>query len=371
MSDMRKEKVIREALAYDDVLLVPQYSEVLPTDVDIQTTLAGLKLRIPFLSAAMDTVTESAMASAMAAAGGMGVIHKNMTAGKQAAEVARVVKQKLPVAAAVSVSDEQFERAQLLVKAGVAMLVVDSAHGHSTGVLAQVRRLKKTFKNKILVIGGNVATADGTAALIAAGADVVKVGIGPGSICTTRIVAGIGVPQLTAVLECSAAARKLKKSIIADGGLKYSGDIVKALAAGAAAIMAGGLFAATKEAPGKLVRITREGERGGKGKQMKEYRGMGSLDAMAKGSKDRYGQGEVRDSNKLVPEGVVSYQPYRGPVTPILQQLAGGVRAGMGYCGAKNIFSLQKNAQFVRITQAGLAESHPHHIDVVKKSPND
>lgn len=349
-----KQTTIPMALAYDDVLLVPQYSEILPPDVLLTTQIGNITLRLPFLTSAMDTVTESQMAIAMAQMGGLGIIHKNMTAEKQAEHVTRVVRKKLLVGAAVSVSNEQFERAKLLIHAGAQVLVVDASHGHSKGVLTQVRRLKKTFGKRIVVIGGNVTTAEGTRALIAAGADVVKVGVGPGSICTTRIIAGIGVPQFTAVMECAHAAKKLKRTIIADGGLRYSGDIVKALAAGATAIMAGGLFAATTEAPGRIVTID--------GVKMKEYRGMGSLPAMTRGSKDRYGQGKISDSKKLVPEGVVGYKPYRGSVKTICEQLAGGVRAGMGYCGAKNIDTLQNHARFVRITSAGITESHPHDL---------
>ncbi len=353
---------IPEALTYDDVLLVPQYSEILPADADLSTTLGSLHLKLPFISAPMDTVTEASMATTIAALGGIGVIHKNMSAEQQAAEVKKVVAKQLPVGGAVSVGDEQFKRAQLLVEAGAQLLVVDSAHGHSKGVLDQVRRLKKEFKKRIVVVGGNVATAEGTRALIRAGADVVKVGVGPGSICTTRIVAGIGVPQLTAVLSAAAAARKTKTAIIADGGIKYSGDIVKALAAGAAAIMAGGLFAGTDEAPGEVVTIN--------GKKMKVYRGMGSLDAMEKGSKDRYGQKDTKEKKKLVPEGVVGYTPLKGPVGDVVYQLAGGLRGGMGYNGAKNIRTLQRIAQFVRITNAGLKESHPHSLEAMQNNPN-
>ncbi|OGY87657.1 MAG: guanosine monophosphate reductase [Candidatus Kerfeldbacteria bacterium RIFOXYA2_FULL_38_24] len=353
---------IPEALSYDDVLLIPQYSEILPADADLSVTLGHLKLTVPFLSAAMDTVTESAMAITLARAGALGVIHKNMSADQQAKEVALVVKEKLPTGAAISVGAEQFRRAKQLVKAGAQLLVVDSAHGHSKGVLDQVRLLKKTFKKYVTVVGGNVATALGAHALFTAGADVVKVGIGPGSICTTRIVAGIGVPQFTAVQECAKEAKKIKRQIIADGGIKYSGDVTKALAAGSAAVMIGSMFAGTDEAPGKIVLHH--------GQKMKIYRGMGSVEAMEKGSKDRYGQKEVHHKKKLVPEGVVGYTLYKGPVNTILFQLAGGVRAGMGYNGAKNIVSLQKNAQFVRITQSGLIESHPHDLADKKSTVN-
>ncbi|MCW1929737.1 MAG: IMP dehydrogenase [Candidatus Kerfeldbacteria bacterium] len=358
----KKPLYIREALTYDDVLLVPHYSEILPADADLTTHLGSLTLRTPLLSAPMDTVTEHAMAIAMAKAGGMGIIHKNMDAKSQAKEVALVVKAGFQVGAAVSVGDEQFERAELLVKAGAKMLVVDSAHGHSKGILVQVRRLKKAFKKHIVIVGGNVATREGTLALIGAGADVVKVGIGPGSICTTRVVAGVGVPQLTAVMDCVAAARKSKTAIIADGGLKYSGDIVKALAAGAAAVMAGGLFSGTDEAPGDVVEVN--------SKKMKTYRGMGSIDAMEKGSKDRYGQKGVADKRKLVPEGVVGYTAYKGSVEEIIFQLVGGIRSGMGYNGAKTLKQLSSNVEFVRITPAGLKESHPHSLSVIESTKN-
>lgn len=360
---MAKSHSFREALTYDDVLLVPQYSEVLPTDTSLKTTVGKLTLTLPFFSAPMDTVTESAMAIALAEAGGIGIIHKNMSAEQQAREVEAVAHKKLLVGAAVSVGDEQFQRAKMLVHAGAVMLVVDSAHGHSKGILSQVARLKKAFGQRgVTIVGGNVATAAGTRALVKAGADVVKVGVGPGSICTTRIVAGVGVPQLTAVMDAVAAVKGTKVSIIADGGIKYSGDVVKALAAGAHAIMAGGLFSGTDEAPGEIVTVN--------GKKMKTYRGMGSIDAMEKGSKDRYGQKGVTEKRKLVPEGVVGYTPYKGSVSEILFQLAGGVHSGMGYNGAKDLATLRKTATFVRITNAGLKESHPHTLEGIKPTTN-
>lgn len=355
-------KQIREALSYDDVLLVPQYSEVLPTDVSVRTRVGWLELELPFLSAAMDTVTETEMATVMAEMGGVGIIHKNMSAEIQSQQVRAVAERGLLVGAAVSVGNEQFGRARSCVEAGASVIVVDSAHGHSKGVLEQVTRLKKMFGKKVVIVGGNVASAEGTKALIKAGADAVKVGVGPGSICTTRIVAGIGVPQLTAVMDCVAVARKAGVAVIADGGLKYSGDIVKALAAGASAIMAGGLFSGTEEAPGKVVTLN--------GKKVKQYRGMGSIEAMEKGSKDRYGQKDVSEKRKLVPEGVVGYTTYKGSVRDILFQLAGGLRAGMGYNGASDITALQESAEFVRISAAGLAESHPHSLDIIEHSVN-
>lgn len=354
-------KNIPFALTYDDVLLVPQYSEILPADVQLSTKLGHLELGLPILSAPMDTVTESEMALAMAEAGAMGVIHKNNSMEQQADLVKEVASKGL-VGAAVSVGDEQFKRAEACVQAGAQLLVVDSAHGHSKGVMGQVTRLKERFGDDVVIVGGNVATPEGTEALIDAGADLVKVGIGPGSICTTRVVAGIGVPQLSAVMQCAEVAKKHGKSIIADGGIKYSGDIVKALAGGAVAIMAGGLFSGTDEAPGELVEV--DGER------MKVYRGMGSLDAMEKGSKDRYGQKDTHEKKKLVPEGVTGFTHYKGPVGDILFQLAGGIRSGMGYNGALTIEELQAKAQFVRITGAGLKESHPHTLKGIQAAPN-
>lgn len=353
---------IREALAYDDVLLVPQYSEILPSDADLTTRIGWLELKLPFVSAAMDTVTEAPMAQAMAELGGIGIIHKNMTAEAQAEAVKSVAAHGLQVGAAVSVGDEQFERAAACIGAGAVMIVVDSAHGHSKGVLEQVKRLKKAFGKKAVIVGGNVASAQGTQALIKAGADAVKVGVGPGSICTTRVVAGVGVPQFTAVMDAVAVARKAKVSVIADGGIKYSGDIVKALAAGASAVMAGGLFSGTDEAPGEITIVN--------GKKVKKYRGMGSIEAMEKGSKDRYGQKETKEKKKLVPEGVVGYTAYKGSVRDIVFQLAGGVRSGMGYNGAKDFATLQKNAEFVHISVAGLAESHPHTLEAIEEAIN-
>ncbi|MEO6459839.1 MAG: IMP dehydrogenase [Bdellovibrionota bacterium] len=479
-----------ESLAFDDVLLEPAYSEVLPTQVSLKTQVGPLKFNIPLLSAAMDTVTESETAIALALRGGLGVLHKNMTPAEQAAEVRRVKKfqhavisdpitvrdtdtlasakeiilqtgvtgfpvldiegrlvgmcterdiryvkdnslkvsevmssparslragatvdeardffrknkvEKLPliddngrlvglmtsrdlrkteehpdalrdergslrVAAAVGVmeSSEQFERADILVKAGVDCLVVDSAHGHSAGVLKTLQALRKAYP-KIVLIGGNVATAEGAEALVKAGADIVKVGIGPGSICTTRIVSGIGVAQFTAVREVAFHLRKNfpKVGVIADGGLRYSGDVTKALAAGAHAVMAGSLFAGTDESPGDVVLYG--------GRSYKLYRGMGSLSAMRQGSRDRYGQGAVTDSRKLVPEGVEARVPYKGPVSQVVEQLMGGLRAGMGYVGAATLNELVEKARFRRITAGGLRESHVHDVSVTAEAPN-
>ena len=477
-------KVIREGLTFDDVLLIPRHSEVLPKEVNLETWLTDkVKLNIPFLSAAMDTVTESKTAIAMAREGGLGIIHKNMSIEQQAQEVDRVKRsengvisdpfhlspdhlvsdaeelmaryrisgvpitrdgklvgiltnrdlrfetnysrpihevmtsknlitapvgttheearailakhriEKLPLVdsegylrglitikdiqkaqkypnsakdaqgrllcgAAVGVSHDVFDRIAALVAAGVDILCIDTAHGHSAGVLRQIEKIRVAFPDT-QIIAGNVATAAATRALFEAGADCVKVGIGPGSICTTRVVAGIGVPQVTAISDCAEEAEKLGKRIIADGGIKYSGDIVKAIAAGGSAVMLGSLLAGTEEAPGALEIY--------QGRQFKVYRGMGSLAAMEKGSKDRYFQ---EDAKKLVPEGVEGRVAYKGSLSDTIFQLLGGLRAGMGYCGTPDIDSLRHDAEFIRITNAGLVESHPHEINITKEAPN-
>ena len=475
---------IREGLTFDDVLLVPQKSEVIPKDVDLSVALCeGLNLNIPLLSAAMDTVTDSRLAIAIAREGGMGVIHKNMSIEAQAGHVDKVKRsengviadpfflspehlisdalklmeryrisgvpitrdgklvgiltnrdlrfetdfsrpisevmtsknlvtapegttleeakkilanhriEKLPLvdehfnlrglitikdiekatkypnsakdangrllcAAAVGVTRDTLERVQALVAAKVDAITLDTAHGHSRGVLEMVTRVKAHFPG-LKVIAGNVATAGATRDLIEAGADVVKVGIGPGSICTTRVVAGIGVPQITAIADCAEEADKLGKRIIADGGIKYSGDLTKAIAAGATAIMIGSLFAGTDESPGAMEIY--------QGRSFKVYRGMGSLAAMAEGSKDRYFQ---EDAKKLVPEGVEGRVPYKGALSETIFQMMGGLRSGMGYCGTPTIEDLRQRGQFIRITSAGLTESHPHDINITKEAPN-
>ena len=347
-----------EAVTFDDVLLCPAYSEVLPSDVCLKGRFSrNIGLEIPFASAAMDTVTEADMAIAMAREGGIGVIHKNMPAEAQASEVARVHALGLRVAAAVGVGAETLSRAELLVNAGVDALVLDSAHGHSKGIIDTLKALKKAFP-QVDVVAGNIATAEAARDLIEAGADGVKVGIGPGSICTTRIVAGVGVPQLTAISDVFDAASTHGVPVIADGGLRYSGDIVKALAAGGSCVMCGSMFAGTDEAPGDVVEVD--------GVSMKGYRGMGSLDAMRCGSADRYFQG---GSKKLVPEGVVARVPCKGPVADVLFQMVGGLRSGMGYCGAPDLDALHK-AQFVRISPASLRENHPHDVVIAKAAPN-
>ncbi len=481
---------LRDAVTFDDLLLEPGYSAVLPRDVDLGATLCrapgrSISLHIPVLAAAMDTVTERETAVAMAQEGGLGIIHKNLTPAEQADEV-RAVKKfeagvvtdpitigpgatvreaialmrqkgisgipvvegeklvgivtnrdirfetqldkpvgdimtsklvtaregvspdesrallhqhriekllvvdaqhrlrglitvkdinkatrfphavkdargRLLVAAAVGVSKEHDERVHALVHAGVDVLCVDTAHGHSEGVVNTVRTIRREFPN-LTIMAGNVATAAAVAALAQAGADIVKVGIGPGSICTTRVVAGVGVPQMTAIFECSAAAREHGVTTVADGGIKFSGDVVKALAGGADVVMVGSLLAGTEESPGDVILL--------QGHSYKQYRGMGSLGAMKKGSRDRYSQAHVDDAEKLVPEGVEGRVPYRGPLSGVVHQLTGGLRSGMGYVGARTLTELREKARFVRITSAGLRESHVHDVFVTQEAPN-
>lgn len=351
-----KDRIMQEGITFDDVLLVPAYSEVLPREVSLKGRFSrNIGLESPFASAAMDTVTEAPMAIAMARKGGIGVIHKNMTAQMQADEVARVKAEGLRVAAGVGITPDVLERVEKLVKAGVDAIVLDSAHGHSKGVLDALRAVKAAYPALDVVVG-NIATAAAARDLIAAGADGLKVGIGPGSICTTRIVAGVGMPQLTAIADVAAIARDIP--VIADGGLRYSGDVVKALAAGASCVMCGSMFAGTDEAPGDIVEVD--------GVKMKGYRGMGSIDAMEAGSADRYFQ---KGARKLVPEGVVARVPYKGSVEDVIFQLEGGLRSGMGYCGAKDLATLHK-AQFVKISPATVKENHPHDVSIAKKAPN-
>ena len=483
---------IPEALTFDDVLLRPAHSEVVPSQVDVRSRLTrSISLNMPIISSAMDTVTEARLAIAMAQAGGMGVIHRNLEPEEQAEEVRKVKRYesgmvvnpitifpdetladalalmrhhgisgipvvergpsgkparlcgivtnrdvrfadnplqpvselmtkklitvregvqkddarrllhqhriekllvvdedhrcvglitvkdiekatlhphackdaagRLRVAAASTVGDKGFERALMLIDAGVDCIIVDTAHGHSQMVLDQVMRIKRE-SNSVQLIAGNVATGEATRALIDAGADAIKVGIGPGSICTTRIVAGVGVPQLTAILEASAAARANGIPVIADGGIKFSGDLAKAIAAGADCVMVGSLLAGTEESPGEVFLY--------QGRSFKTYRGMGSVGAMARGSADRYFQQDIKDTLKLVPEGIEGQVPYKGPVGAVLHQLTGGLRAAMGYCGAHTIPDLQAKAKFVRITGAGLRESHVHDVAITRESPN-
>ena len=480
-------KILGEGLTYDDVLLVPAYSEVLPRDVSISSKFTkNIQLNVPILSAAMDTVTESAMAMAMAREGGIGVLHKNMSIEAQAAEVRKVKRaesgmildpvtlpknatigdaqntmreysiggipiidnhkkligivtnrdlrfekdynkllskvmtsenlvtvgkgtslaeaeiilqknkiEKLPVvtndntllglitfrditkvtqkpiankdrfgrlrvSAAIGVTADALERTEALVKAQVDAVIIDTAHGHTKRVVELLKDLKKMYKNIDMIVG-NIATVEAAKFLIKAGADAIKVGIGPGSICTTRIVAGVGYPQFSAILEiCSKINNKVP--VIADGGIKYTGDIAKAIAAGASCVMLGSLLAGTKESPGETIIF--------EGRKFKSYRGMGSLEAMNKGSKDRYFQDLESDVKKLVPEGIVGRVPYKGDLVESIHQFVGGLRAGMGYCGAKDISSLQKDSKFVKITSSGIVESHPHGINITKEAPN-
>ena len=484
-----RDRVVRDALTYDDVLIVPRHSKVLPHETDLTTKFSrDITLKTPLVSAAMDTVTESSTAIAMAQAGGLGIMHKNMTADEQAREVRKVKKsesgmitdpvtvapeqtvgdiigimkrygfsgfpvvsggalvgvvtgrdirfetdlkrpvhevmtakvitapigttpteavaimhkhriEKLPaverdgktlagmftirdilktqehphatkdgsgrllVGAAIGAGGDYLERASQLLAAGADVLVVDTAHGHSQGVLDAVKKVRQNFHGQAFqLVGGNVATAAATLALIESGADAVKVGIGPGSICTTRIVAGIGVPQFTAVLECAAAGASKGVPIIADGGIKYSGDIVKALAAGAGSVMIGSLFAGTDESPGEMIIY--------QGKTFKTYRGMGSMGAMAKGSRDRYFQADVTDQGKFVPEGIEGRVAYKGSLASQIYQLVGGIRSAMGYTGSRTIHELATEAEFVRISAAGLRESHVHDVYITREAPN-
>ncbi|HFH7949492.1 TPA: IMP dehydrogenase [Streptococcus agalactiae] len=483
-------KFLKKGFTFDDVLLIPAESHVLPNEVDMKTKLAdNLTLNIPIITAAMDTVTDSKMAIAIARAGGLGIIHKNMSIVDQAEEVRKVKRsengviidpffltpdntvseaeelmqnyrisgvpivetlenrklvgiitnrdmrfisdykqlisehmtsqnlvtapigtdletaerilhehriEKLPlvddegrlsglitikdiekviefpkaakdefgrllVAGAVGVTSDTFERAEALFEVGADAIVIDTAHGHSAGVLRKIAEIRAHFPNRTL-IAGNIATAEGARALYDAGVDVVKVGIGPGSICTTRVVAGVGVPQITAIYDAAAVAREYGKTIIADGGIKYSGDIVKALAAGGNAVMLGSMFAGTDEAPGETEIF--------QGRKFKTYRGMGSIAAMKKGSSDRYFQGSVNEANKLVPEGIEGRVAYKGSVADIVFQMLGGIRSGMGYVGAANIKELHDNAQFVEMSGAGLKESHPHDVQITNEAPN-
>ncbi|MBS8267097.1 IMP dehydrogenase [Mesobacillus boroniphilus] len=484
---MWESKFVKEGLTFDDVLLVPAKSEVLPKDVSLKVSLTEtLKLNIPIISAGMDTVTEAELAISIARQGGLGIIHKNMSIEQQADQVDKVKRsesgvitdpffltpdhqvfdaehlmgkyrisgvpivnneeeqklvgiitnrdmrfiqdysikieevmtktdlvtasvgttleeaekilqrhkiEKLPLVndegvlkglitikdiekviefpnsskdskgrllcgAAVGVTADTMKRVEMLVKSHVDVIVVDTAHGHSKGVIETVKQIRESYPD-LNIIAGNVATAEATRDLIEAGADIVKVGIGPGSICTTRVVAGVGVPQITAVYDCATEARKHGKAIIADGGIKYSGDIVKALAAGGHAVMLGSLLAGVSESPGETEIY--------QGRRFKVYRGMGSVGAMEKGSKDRYFQ---EDNKKFVPEGIEGRIPYKGPLTDTIYQLVGGIRSGMGYCGTANLEELRENAQFIRMTGAGLRESHPHDVQITKEAPN-
>ena len=350
---------IKEALTFDDVTLVPKYSEILPSEVNTSVNLTkNLKLKIPLLSSAMDTVTESNMAIAIAKAGGIGVIHRNLDIKKQILEIKKVKKQKLLVGAAVGASIAEFDRAKAILKEGVDLIVVDTAHGHTKKVGEIVKYIKKIKGKNIALCAGNIATPEAAKFLIKLGVDIIKVGIGPGSICTTRLVAGIGVPQLSAILSVRNGIKNKNVKIISDGGIKYSGDLAKAFAAGADAVMIGSLFAGTDETPGKLIKKN--------GKLFKSFRGMGSVGAMNKGSADRYFQPKQKDTSKYVPEGVEGFVKYKGDVGSIIFKLIGGLKSSMGYLGSKEIVKLRNKPQFVKITKAGFYESMVHNVDVIK-----
>lgn len=365
----------KDALTFDDVLLVPQYSEITPDMADVSTKLTNtFKMNVPFLSAAMDTVSEHKLVTALALAGGLGVIHKNMSIADQAKEVEMVKnyefdneknkrvlidkKGRLCVGAAIGVTADIMDRVHALMDAGVDVFVLDSAHGDSKNIINAIKNLKLEYPSMEL-IAGNVATYEGALDLMKAGASAVKVGMGPGSICTTRIIAGIGVPQLQAVMDCARASKEMNVPIIADGGIKYSGDVVKALAAGANTVMLGGLFATCEEAPGDIYESN--------GKKYRTYRGMGSIEAMAKGSTDRYFQ---TGHKKFVAEGVQGIVEVKTTVEELVFQLIGGLKAGMGYCGSKDIPTLQEKGTFIKITNNALLESHPHDISIDKGEPN-
>jgi len=350
---------IKEALTFDDVTLVPKYSEILPSEVDTSIKLTNnLKLRIPLLSSAMDTVTESKMAIAIAKAGGLGVIHRNLDIKTQISEIKKVKIKKLLVGAAVGAGPSEFKRADAILKENIDMIVVDTAHGHTKKVSEIIKFIKKRKNKKTALCAGNIATPEAAKFLLKLGVDIIKVGIGPGSICTTRLVAGIGVPQLSAILTVRNGVKNKNVKIISDGGIKYSGDLAKAFAAGADAVMVGSLFAGTDETPGKLIR------RGGK--LFKSFRGMGSVGAMNKGSADRYFQSKQKDISKYVPEGVEGFAKYKGKVEKIIFKLVGGLKSSMGYLGSKQIKYLRNKPRFVKITKAGFYESMVHNVDIVK-----
>ena len=350
---------IKEALTFDDVTLVPKYSKILPSEVDTSIKLTeNLRLKIPILSSAMDTVTESKMAIAIAKAGGIGVIHRNLEIKKQVGEIIKVKKQRLLIGAAVGAGPDEIKRARAILKEGVDLIVVDTAHGHTKKVSEIVKIIKKTKGKKTALCAGNIATPEAAKFLIKLGVDIIKVGIGPGSICTTRLVAGIGVPQLSAILAVRNGIRNKNVKIIADGGIKYSGDLAKAFAAGADAVMIGSLFAGTLEAPGKIIKKN--------GKLFKSFRGMGSVGAMNKGSADRYFQTKQKDNSKYVPEGVEGFAKYKGEVKNIIYKLVGGLKSSMGYLGSKQIKFLREKPRFVKITKAGFYESMVHNVDLIK-----
>ena len=348
---------IKEALTFDDVLLTPKYSDVLPSQTNLFTELSKkIKLKLPFLSSAMDTVTESKMAIAIAKEGGLGVIHRNLNIKRQSIEVLKVKNKKLLVGAAVGTNNSEIDRVKSLIDNDVDLIVIDTAHGHSKKVLKILSKIKKIISKKTLCVG-NIASGEAAKRLYDVGADIVKVGIGPGSICTTRMVAGIGVPQISAIIDVKKKLKQKKIKIISDGGIKFSGDLIKALAAGADAIMMGSIFAGTEESPGKKFRLGN--------KIFKKYRGMGSIGAMSAGSADRYFQIKEQNPSKYVPEGVEGRVKYKGLVKDIVYKLQGGLRSSMGYIGAKNIKEIRTNSKFVKITKAGFYESMVHSVETV------
>jgi IMP dehydrogenase len=355
-------ELIEEALTFDDVLLVPRYSSVLPAETNLNINLGhNLNLKIPFLSSAMDTVTESNMSIALALRGGLGIIHRNLSISEQVKEIKKVKRKKLIVGAAVGTTNEDLIRAKSILDAGVDLIVIDTAHGHSEKVIKTLRKIKKII-TKIPVCVGNIASGEAALRLYNEGADILKVGIGPGSICTTRIIAGIGVPQITAVMEVKKSIKNKKIKIISDGGIKFSGDIIKGLAAGADAIMMGSIFAGTDESPGKKFKY--------KNKFYKSYRGMGSIGAMSAGSSNRYFQKSHKDKSKFFPEGIEARVLYKGSVNEILYQLQGGLRSSMGYIGAKIIKEIKKKTKFIKITKAGFYESMVHSVEKTNKEKN-
>ena len=351
---------IKEALTFDDVTLAPKYSEVLPSQVDTKIQLSkNISLKIPLLSSAMDTVTESKMAISIARAGGLGIIHRNLNIEEQIKEIKKVKSKNLIVGAAVGAGIDEIKRAEAILKEGVDLIVVDTAHGHTKKVAEIIKKIKRKKNNNTAICAGNIATSDAAKFLIRLGVDIIKVGIGPGSICTTRLVAGIGVPQLSAIINVKSGVKNKNVKIISDGGIKFSGDIAKALAAGADAVMIGSLFAGTIESPGKLIKK--------KGTFYKKFRGMGSVGAMNKGSADRYFQKKQKDKSKYVAEGVEGLVKFKGSVDKVIFKLVGGLKSSMGYLGAKKITKLRRKPNFVKITKAGFYESMVHNIDEVKK----
>ena len=369
-------KIVKQGYTFDDVLLVPAYSSVVPNQVELATRLTSkITLKMPLVSAAMDTVTEQQMAIALAQLGGLGIIHKNMPIEKQA-EMVNNVKMtpvvnlekaavdesgRLLCGAAVGVGELTLQRVEALVKAGVDIVTIDSAHGHSQGVIDTIKLVHEAYPD-LDIMGGNIISASGATDLIYAGCSCVKVGIGPGSICTTRVISGVGVPQLTAISDVASIAKQYQVGVIGDGGIKQSGDIVKAIACGADAVMLGSLFAGCEQTPGEVIEVY--------GQKVKQYVGMGSLSAMMRGSSDRYFQGGVSELDKLVPEGIEATVNYKGDVSEVTYQLLGGLRSGMGYCGAPTIQSLKDNAKFMVISTNGLQESHPHDVKNIKEAPN-